>query len=390
MSAADGVLVAILLGLTAYAVLGGADFGGGVWDLLAHGPRRDAQRELIAHSMGPVWEANHVWLVFVIIGLFSGFPGAFGVLCRTLILPLSLALAGIVLRGAAFAYRQYGRPDESRPPVRGTIWWGRVFAVASTVTPFMLGVAGGAVATGDLPADGSGGVLAPFGSPLALVAGALAVMTCAFLAAVYLARDAEVTVSPATGGGPTDAGANATGLADAAASRPAGSGRGAAAAGAELVGDFRRRALGAAALAGALAIAALPLLWADAPSVAARFGRALGPAALSVAGGVAALVLLWHRRFGAARVAAAVAPAGLLWGWGLAQYPWLVVGAADVPGSAAPPHSEAAILIVLAAGMILVTPALALLLRTVRRAALIVPDDDFRAGSRHMRSPIDA
>jgi len=355
VTAADWVLAAIMLGLTAYAVLGGADFGGGVWDLLATGPRRGAQRALIARSMGPVWEANHVWLVFVVIGLFSGFPRAFGVLSRVLVLPLALALLGIVLRGAAFAYRQYGRPDPSGQAVRGTVVWGRVFAVASTVTPFVLGVAGAAVATGRLPADGSTGALAPFRSPLALIAGALALATCAFLAAVFLCRDAEVA-----GAGPA------------------------------LVADFRRRALAAATVAGVLALAALPVMWADAPTLAGRFGRALGPAVASVLAGAVALVLLWHHRFGAARIAAAAAPAGLLWGWGLAQYPWLVVGVADVANSAAPPATSAAVLIVLTTGMILVTPALVLLLRVVRRAAPTDGSVSTPTGSSDVRSTVEA
>ncbi|MEN3358101.1 MAG: cytochrome bd ubiquinol oxidase subunit [Mycobacteriales bacterium] len=355
MTAADGVLAAILLGLTAYAILGGADFGGGVWDLLATGPRRDAQRGLIARSMGPVWEANHVWLVFVIIGLFSGFPRAFGVLSRVLVLPLALALLGIVLRGAAFAYRQYGRPDPAGRAVRGTVVWGRVFAVASTITPFVLGVAGAAVATGQLPADGSAGALAPFRSPLPLLAGALALATCAFLAAVFLCRDAEM-----------------------------------ARAGPGLVADFRRRALAAAALAGGLALAGLPVMWADAPALAGRFDRAVVPAVGSVLAGAAALILLWHRRFGAARVAAAAAPTGLLWGWGLAQYPWLAVGAVDVASGAAPPATSTAILVVLATGMILVTPALALLLRMVRRAGPIERFGDASADSRDVTSPAEA
>jgi cytochrome d ubiquinol oxidase subunit II len=330
MTAADGVLAAGLLGLTAYAVLGGADFGGGVWDLLASGPRRSAQRALIARSMGPVWEANHVWLIFVVIGLFSGFPRAFGVLSRTLVLPLGLALLGIVLRGAAFVYRQYG----STTAVPGTAAWGRVFAVASTATPLALGAAGGAVGTGRLAADGSAGALAPFRCALPLVTAGLALSTCAFLAAVYLCRDAE-----AAGGDPG------------------------------LVADFRRRALAAAVLAGALALAALPAMWRDAPALAARFpDRALPAAALSVTGGTAALLLLWRRRFGAARFAAALAPAGLLWGWAASQYPWLVVGAASVTDSAAPARTETAVLVVLAAGIALVLPALALLVRIIRRS----------------------
>src|ERR1041384_4795250 len=98
-----------LLGLMAYAVLAGADFGGGVWDLFATGPRKREQREAIAHAMGPVWEANHVWLIFVIVLLFSCFPAAYVALMNRLFWPLHLALLGIMLRGASFVFRGHGR-----------------------------------------------------------------------------------------------------------------------------------------------------------------------------------------------------------------------------------------------------------------------------------------
>ena len=170
MSAASLLAAAMLGGLAVYAITGGADFGGGVWDLLAAGRRRDAQRQLIASTMGPVWEANHVWLVFVLIGLFSGFPIAFGSLARMLAVPLAVALLGIVLRGAAFVFRQYGDA-----PAAG---WGRVFAIASTLAPASLGYCAGAVAVGRV------------GGAFPVAAGALALACCAYLAAVFLCREA--------------------------------------------------------------------------------------------------------------------------------------------------------------------------------------------------------
>jgi len=239
VSAADGILLVIGAGVVAYAVLGGADFGGGVWDLLAAGPRREAQRRLIATTMGPVWEANHVWLVFVLIGLFSGFPLAFGALARMLAVPLAVALLGIVLRGAAFVFRQYGGAlGAGGGAASGAAGWGRVFAIASTLAPASLGYCAGAVAIGRV------------GSAFSVAAGALALACCAFLAAVFLCREALVRGEPAA------------------------------------AGDFRRRALGSAVVAGGLAALALPVLAHEAPGLASNL-LAGAPAlmALSAAGG---------------------------------------------------------------------------------------------------------
>ena len=176
MSAVDGLGLVIFVGLAAYTVLGGADFGAGLWDL----SRDRAQRDLVARAMAPVWEANHVWLIFVVITLFTGFPGAFGALSRALVAPVSIALLGIVLRGAAFVFRQYGAPYGGAP-VRGTAVWGRVFAVSSLVTPFAFGTAAGALAGGTLRADGSAGLWRPYLAPLPLLAGLLAVALVAIL-----------------------------------------------------------------------------------------------------------------------------------------------------------------------------------------------------------------
>jgi len=347
VSAADGLALVVLAGLTGYAVLGGADFGAGVWDLLAAGPRRHAQRELLARAMGPVWEANHVWLIFVVITLFSGFPAAFAALSTVLLGPLSLALLGIVLRGAAFVFRQYGAPHGG-PPVRGTVAWGRVFAASSTITPFAFGAAAGALSAGTgtgalpmgaaggaVPAGGSvaeggvpgavdgGGVWEPFLAPSPLIAGGLAVACCAYLAAVYLARDAER-------------------VGDAA-----------------LVADFRRRAIAAGVVAGALALGALPLL---PPQLSDRLSTVGAPAvALSLAAGVTALVLLWRRRHSTARLAAAGAVASLLWGWAAAGVPGM-----SLQSAAAPPAIAGAVLGVLLAGLAIVLPCYLLLVRTLR------------------------
>ncbi|GAA5109414.1 cytochrome d ubiquinol oxidase subunit II [Haloechinothrix salitolerans] len=317
MTTSDVLALLVLAGLTAYTVLGGADFGAGLWDLT----RDRRQRDLVVRAMGPVWEANHVWLIFVLIALFSGFPGAFAALSRSLTGPLSIALLGIVLRGAAFAFRQYGAPHGG-PPVRGTALWGRVFAVSSLITPFAFGAAAGGITSGTLRADGSAGFLAPFLAPLPLVAGLLAVAACAFLAAVYLTTDAD-RAEPG------------------------------------LVPRLRARALLSGAVAGALALLALPLLpeaFADQlPWVAV---------AASVVSGALALELMRRGQFVLARVAAAGAPAALLGGWALALYPWVLPG--ETALSPAPSATAGLIAGVLIVGLLLVIPSYVFMIRVLR------------------------
>jgi cytochrome d ubiquinol oxidase subunit II len=317
MSAADGVLVIIGAGVIAYTVLGGADFGGGVWDLFARGPRREGQRTLIASAMGPVWEANHVWLVFVLIGLFSGFPLAFGQLSRMLAVPLGVALLGIVLRGSAFVFRQYGAATPG-PPVRGTAAWGRTFAIASIVAPVSLGLCAGAVATGRV-----GGAFPP-------VAGILALAFCAYLAAVFLCREAQTHGTPA------------------------------------LVEDFRRRGVWAAAVAGVLALGAIAVLDHDAPELADRLiSRAAVLVVVSAAAGLGSIAALVGRRFVAARGLAAAAVASVVAGWGVATYPVLVPPALTVDQAAAP--TLPLTLGVLLAGFSVTVPSLLLLFRVFSR-----------------------
>ncbi|GIJ58959.1 cytochrome d ubiquinol oxidase subunit II [Virgisporangium aurantiacum] len=304
MTAADGILVIIGAGVVAYTVLGGADFGGGVWDLLAKDKR---QRDLIASTMGPVWEANHVWLVFVLIGLFSGFPVAFGQLARMLTVPLAIALLGIVMRGAAFVFRQYGEPSEM------TTSWGRVFAMASVLAPASLGYCAGSLAIGRV------------GGWFPVASAGLALACCAYLAAVFLCREAVVRAEP------------------------------------RLAADFRRRALASAIVTGVLAVGALPVLAHDAPDLAADL--IAPPLGVSVVAGIGTIVALLRHRYRTARVFAATAVAAVVAGWGLAQYPVLVPPDLTLTEAAAPAQTLPVTLGVLIGGFAVTLPAVAFLFR---------------------------
>jgi cytochrome bd ubiquinol oxidase subunit II len=335
---AELVAGAVLASLTAYVLLAGADFGGGVWDLLASGPRKRQQRALVAEAIGPIWEANHVWLIIAVVLLFTCFPRVFARLAITLHIPLSLMLIGIVLRGSAFSFRSHygpGHGEETGPAARTSTSWGRVFASASLATPVLLGICVGAVAAGGLPAATSAGFVAtfvaPWLTPFGLSVGGLTLALFAFLAAVYLTLEAR---------------------------EPA------------LREDFRRRALAAALVVFVVAFGALGLALLGSP----RMGRGLtagpGAAALHVATGVAALAAiaaLWWRRFQLARVAAAGQVALILWGWALAQYPYLVPPDLTIRGAAAPRVTLVLVLWALVAGGLVLFPSLVYLLRVFKR-----------------------
>ncbi len=306
MSAADGLAVVILAALTAYAGLGGADFGAGVWELT---PGSQAQRALIERAMGPVWEANHVWLVFVIIALFSGFPGAFAALSQELLVPISLALLGIVLRGAAFTFRHYAAPHGGAP-VRGTQLWGRVFAVCSLLTPFFLGMAGGMLLSG-----------AGAWSPLPLLGGVLAVLCCAYLAATSLSADAAA-------------------LGDTA-----------------LANHFRLRAIATGIGSGGLAFIGLGFVPGTVPLIIVI---------VSSVTRIGSLLLLRWRRYGYARVAAATAAATVLWGWAAMLHPWVIVGELTLAQTAGPAETAALVLGVLLTGLVIVAPCYVLMLALLR------------------------
>jgi cytochrome d ubiquinol oxidase subunit II len=317
------VALALIASLTAYALLGGADYGGGVWDLLASGRTADRQRDTIAHAIGPVWEANHVWLVVAVVILFTGFPRAFAAVTTYLHVPLLFVLIGVVLRGSAFVFRAYG-PDDPRHER----FWGRVFAVASTTTPLFLGVIVGAITEGRLPADPEGSFatvfIAPWVTPFSLAVGVFALMVFAYLAAVYLTLEARDDEERAA---------------------------------------FRGRALLSGVAVGVLAAVVLALAPPD-----VRSGVIASPWALPlhVATGISAMVAfasLWLERYPFARLAAAAQVALILWGWALAQYPYAVRPHLTVLAAAAPGTVRIALLQVLAVGAIILLPSLLFLFR---------------------------
>ncbi|MFI7111874.1 cytochrome d ubiquinol oxidase subunit II [Nonomuraea sp. NPDC050227] len=323
------IMLAVLwIGLTAYVLFGGADFGGGVWDLLAGGAERGRRRrDLVEHSIGPVWEANHVWLIFVIVLAWTGVPSVFASVASTLYIPLTLVALGVIGRGAAFAFRK----------VSSRLWqrrlFGATFAFSSVVTPFFLGAAAGGIASGRVPPGvAKGDLVGSWVNPTSMAVGALGVGTAAYLAAVYLTRDAQR-------GGQED-----------------------------LAEEFRRRALGCGAVVGVLAAVSLLVLRADAPALFAELttGRALPLLALSVLAGLASLVLLWRRAYLAVRLSAALAVTGLLWGWGVGQYPVLLPGL-TLDQAAATDAVLGASLGSLAVGAVLLVPSLWWLYATFQR-----------------------
>lgn len=328
-----------IIALIAYAVLGGADFGGGVWDLFASGPRKAAQREAIAHAMGPVWEANHVWLIFVIVIIFSAFPAAYAALSTALFVPFHLVLLGIILRGAAFVFRAYSPQSERTDRdgraardtgSRGARRWGAVFGAASVVTPVLLGMCLGAVSAGDMRVIAGDIVFdgVPWLKLLPLLMGAFALALCAYLAAVFLANE--------TAG--------------------------------DLREDFRRRALYAGTAVVVLSVVILPVLRGSAPHLWA--GLIGGPATpLLVPGVIAALLSGWwlrQRRYRLARISSVVQVACLLGGWAVAQSPYIIYPDVTLQSAAAPDSTLLFILWSTPAGMALLIPSLWLLFRVFK------------------------
>lgn len=329
---------AILLGLIAYVLLGGADFGGGVWDLFASGPRKHAQREAISHAMGPVWEANHVWLIFVIVALFTCFPRGYSVLAVALFLPFHLTLAGVMLRGASFVFRGYAPPtkasddDSAGYPRERISIWGVVFGVASVISPFLLGAAFGALTAGEVRLDAEDRLQEAswpiWLSPYAIGCGLLAISSCAYLAAVYLTVETD-------------------GL---------------------LRDDFRWRAILSGTSTAALAAIVLLLAWYEAPWF---FGQLTGWRCWPVlAAGVACFAAsawaVFGRRYRLSRVFAAGEITLLLLGWGLAQQPYLIYPDVTLSAAAAPRATIAFLLATLPLGALLLVPSLWFLLRTFK------------------------
>jgi cytochrome d ubiquinol oxidase subunit II len=331
----------IILALNAYALLAGAEFGGGVWDLLASGPRKQAQRELIAESIAPIWEANHVWLIIVVVMLFTAFPSAFSTLGIVLHIPISLVLIGIVLRGSAFVFRSYGSRTKER---RET--WGLAFSIASTIVPLILGAMIGAIA-GAAVGDAAERVgtrpfaevfIAPWTSFFPVIVGVFALVLFAMLAAVYATLAAQSD---------------------------------------ELRDDFRKRALISSGIAALLTVLALFFFGQGgvAGGPADRLLKATWSGPLHLVTGIASLttiVALWTRRFRAARVGAAVHVSCVIWGWALAQFPNIIpteYAGLTIHAAAAPRATLDLLLIGLIGGAVVLIPSLAYLYRTFARSS---------------------
>jgi cytochrome bd ubiquinol oxidase subunit II len=335
IAAAVGAI--LLAAITLYATLGGADFGGGLWDLLAGGDRRGrAPRALIDESITPVWEANHVWLIFALVTFGTAFPDAFAAVMTAAALPIWLAVLGIVLRGAGFAFRK----ETLQLSLERAL--GATFAFSSLLTPFFMGTVIGAIATGQIPANASHASLPAWTSATSLLTGFLFVGACGYLAAVYLTGEAARRGDH------------------------------------RLEAYFTRRAQGAGVITGGLSLATLLELHTSDTALFSRLtGRALPLVIVSAATGLAVLVLLTARRRRGARVLAALGVAAVVWGWGVAQYPALLPGTAVTLSNAGAPHATLAALVVLfAVVVLLVGPSFGLLLFLHGRQVLHAGDGE--------------
>lgn len=329
MSGETFVWLVMGTGLVAWVLTGGADFGGGVWSLFATGPRRGEQREAVFHAIAPIWEANHVWLIFLIVLLFTVFPKAFAAVSIALHIPLLLALVGIVLRGAAFSFRSYGL----KPP-HAQVAWSRVFAWASLATPVFLGMSLAGLSTGAIRvAEGhvTTGFFAGWTTPFAVLVGLFALALFALLAALYLAVETQGALRE----------------------------------------DFRRRALVMEVVAGALAGLTFWRAAADAPLLYENLAASAWTIPVQAATAAAALgviAALWRGWLRLARVLVAAQVSLVVIGWGLAMDHHLVLPDLSITAAGATPEVLSAIGPALAAGALLLAPSLWYLFRVFKRS----------------------
>jgi cytochrome d ubiquinol oxidase subunit II len=327
----DAVAVVLLVGITAYALFGGADFGAGFWDLSAGGARRGARpRELIDHSIGPVWEGNHVWLVFCFVVLWSAFSTTFASIGLTLFVPLTLAALGIVLRGSSFAFRKAVFRTRDRRN------FGAAFALSSILVPYCMGAVAGGIASGRVPAGAiAGDRWSSWINPTSIIGGALAVVVCAYLAAVYLTWDAR------RNGDST------------------------------MKDYFRRRAISAGVLAGIIAFAGIFVLHSDSPYLSDGLtSRALPLVIVSGLCGVTSLMLLLIDAARGARLLSVGAVASVVVGWGVAQWPYMFPESLTISQAAAPSGTLEAMLVVFGVAVVIIVPSFALLYILDQRSLL--------------------
>ncbi len=316
------VAVVLFAAVVAYAVFGGADFGAGFWDLVAGGASRgERPREVIDHSIGPVWEANHVWLIFIFVVLWTGFSEAYASITLTLFVPLTLAAFGIVLRGSSFAFRKTVFRTRDRRN------FGAAFAISSVLVPYCMGAIAGSIASGRVPAGGvAGDPWSSWVNPTSVFAGVLAVIVVAFLAAVYLVWDSRRLADP------------------------------------DMAEYFRRRAIISSVVAGIAAVIGIFVLRADAEYLFDELTtKALPVVIASALCGAAALVLLVRDAARGARILAMLAVAGIVVGWGVAQWPYLLPTSLEVSEAAAPTGTLEALIVATVGFVVIVLPAFVLL-----------------------------
>jgi cytochrome bd ubiquinol oxidase subunit II len=322
---ADVILAGVMLAaLVIYSLLGGADYGAGFWDLMCSGPRQQDQRDLIARAIQPVWEANHIWLILVVVLMFSGFPAAFSSISLGLAVPIFLILLGIVLRGSSYVFRAYFTGN-----VRTQLYWGKVFSISSSITPLFLGIVIGAISSDAVLVKNGvseNGFLRTWFHPFPLIVGVLSLSLFAYLSACYLTIETN----------------------DAA-----------------LQNDFRKRAL----ISGLVSIVSAVLTYVVAGHSAKPIRDGLSHSSyvwmIELGGAIAALVAfqaLWSRSYLRARAAAAAQVVLIVIGWGVAQYPYLVRPELTIYNSAAPTNIVSDLVIAVAVGALVLIPSLILLL----------------------------
>lgn len=319
------LLSIIWFALIAYAVTGGADYGAGIWDLLASGPEEERQHELINQALGPIWETNHVWLVFLVVGLFSAFPVPFSLIVIVLFVPLTLALLGIVLRGSAFVFRTHGLRT-GKPYL--TIWT-RVFSFSSIMTPFFLGLAAAAVASGEIRVHNGVAMVATrtfWFSPFPLIIGLMAILLCATLAAIYLTVEA-------TNAGQTD-----------------------------LAETYRKRGLITGAITAVLGALGILLSPTEAPQLwQGMLNHAIPLVVVTMLIGLGAAFTLYSRHYRIARILIVGETAFLLGSWGISQIPYLIPPDITVDGGAGAPSTLLLLLIGVSIGLLIILPSIYLL-----------------------------
>ena len=322
----------VMLGISAYAVLGSADFGAGFWDLTAGGAERGGRlRGMVQRSMSPVWEANHVWLIFVLVIVWTAFPVAFGSIFSTLTIPLFLAAIGIIFRGAAFALRGQAAT------IREARFLGALFALSSVLIPFFLGAALGGIASGRVEVGNAvGDPITSWLNPTSVLVGFIAVLSGAYLAAVFLAGDSQRAELP------------------------------------DLVRAFRTRALATGVVAGVVALGGLLVVRDDAPDLydGLTSGGGLVMVVLSGLAGVITLGLVWRERYGLARATSALAVICVTVGWALAQSPYFLPPELTLDEAAASDATLTAVVIAVGLGMLILAPSLWFLYRLVLQGRL--------------------